>query len=86
MTLFFSIEFIRLGQSLFINWDRQMFYGKKNLPAVARTTTLNEVGRFCLLLSGVSYKKMRIKITILPAFDNQKLNRNCCYDVFDYFY
>ena len=40
---FFSIEFIRLGQSLFINWDRKMYYDKKDLPAVARTTTLNEV-------------------------------------------
>ena len=38
-----SIEFIRLGQSLLIDWDRQMYYGRKNLPAVARTTTLNEV-------------------------------------------
>nr|CAB3224702.1 phospholipid-transporting ATPase ID [Phallusia mammillata] len=42
ISLYVSIEFIRLGQSFFINWDRLMFYDKKNLPAVARTTTLNE--------------------------------------------
>jgi len=37
------MEVIRLGQSFFINWDRQLYYRKKDLPAAARTTTLNEV-------------------------------------------
>lgn len=36
------MEFIRLGNSFFINWDRKMYYAKKNTPAQARTTTLNE--------------------------------------------
>ncbi|XP_078483950.1 phospholipid-transporting ATPase ID [Ciona intestinalis] len=42
ISLFVSVEFIRLGQSWFIDWDRLMYYEKKDLPAVARTTTLNE--------------------------------------------
>ncbi|GCC34281.1 hypothetical protein chiPu_0012754 [Chiloscyllium punctatum] len=33
---------IRLGHSYFINWDRRMYYIKKNTSAEARTTTLNE--------------------------------------------
>lgn len=36
------MEFIRLGNSFFINWDRKMYYPKSNTPAQARTTTLNE--------------------------------------------
>ncbi|KAL0154882.1 hypothetical protein M9458_049145, partial [Cirrhinus mrigala] len=26
----------------FINWDRRMYYSRKDTPAEARTTTLNE--------------------------------------------
>lgn len=37
-----SVEFIRLGNSFFINWDRKMYYAQKDTPAQARTTTLNE--------------------------------------------
>ena len=37
-----SVEVIRLGHSYFINWDRKMFCVKKQTPAEARTTTLNE--------------------------------------------
>nr|XP_012625497.1 phospholipid-transporting ATPase FetA-like isoform X2 [Microcebus murinus]XP_012625498.1 phospholipid-transporting ATPase FetA-like isoform X2 [Microcebus murinus] len=42
ISLYVSVEIIRLGNSLYINWDRQMFYQPKNTPAQARTTTLNE--------------------------------------------
>ncbi|XP_072272623.1 phospholipid-transporting ATPase IC-like [Pyxicephalus adspersus] len=42
ISLYVSIEMIRLGQSLFINWDLHMYYPKKDTPAKARTTTLNE--------------------------------------------
>ncbi|XP_076803387.1 phospholipid-transporting ATPase ID-like isoform X1 [Clavelina lepadiformis] len=42
ISLYVSVEFIRLGQSLFINWDQKMYYEKKDLPAVYRTTALNE--------------------------------------------
>ncbi|KAM7319655.1 hypothetical protein ACRRTK_021338 [Alexandromys fortis] len=42
ISLYVSVEIIRLGNSYYINWDRQMFYAPKNIPAQARTTTLNE--------------------------------------------
>uniref|UniRef100_A0A7N8XD56 Phospholipid-transporting ATPase n=1 Tax=Mastacembelus armatus TaxID=205130 RepID=A0A7N8XD56_9TELE len=42
ISLYVSVEVIRLGQSKFINWDLQMYYPEKDTPAKARTTTLNE--------------------------------------------
>ncbi|XP_078379616.1 phospholipid-transporting ATPase ID-like isoform X2 [Oculina patagonica] len=42
ISLYISVEVIRLGQSLWINWDVLMYYAKNDTPAVARTTTLSE--------------------------------------------
>ncbi|XP_043834358.1 phospholipid-transporting ATPase IC isoform X2 [Dromiciops gliroides] len=42
ISLYVSVEVIRLGQSYFINWDLQMYYSEKDTPAKSRTTTLNE--------------------------------------------
>ncbi|KAK1329132.1 hypothetical protein QTO34_011311 [Cnephaeus nilssonii] len=42
ISLYVSVEVIRLGHSYFINWDKKMFCAKKRTPAEARTTTLNE--------------------------------------------
>uniref|UniRef100_A0A8C3FXY5 Phospholipid-transporting ATPase n=1 Tax=Chrysemys picta bellii TaxID=8478 RepID=A0A8C3FXY5_CHRPI len=42
ISLYVSVEVIRLGHSYFINWDRKMYYPKKDTPAEVRTTTLNE--------------------------------------------
>jgi len=42
ISLYVSVEFIRLIQSKFIDWDINMFYEPNNVPAQARTTTLNE--------------------------------------------
>ncbi|XP_043952350.1 phospholipid-transporting ATPase ID-like [Gambusia affinis] len=42
ISLYVSVEVIRLGNSFFINWDRKMYYPKNDTPAQARTTTLNE--------------------------------------------
>ncbi|XP_076135922.1 phospholipid-transporting ATPase ID isoform X3 [Alosa pseudoharengus] len=42
ISLYVSVEVIRLGHSYFINWDRRMFCSRSNTPAEARTTTLNE--------------------------------------------
>uniref|UniRef100_A0AAX7T7C0 Phospholipid-transporting ATPase n=1 Tax=Astatotilapia calliptera TaxID=8154 RepID=A0AAX7T7C0_ASTCA len=41
-SLYVSVEFIRLGNSFFIDWDRKMYYPKNDTPAQARTTTLSE--------------------------------------------
>uniref|UniRef100_A0A3Q3IVB8 Phospholipid-transporting ATPase n=1 Tax=Monopterus albus TaxID=43700 RepID=A0A3Q3IVB8_MONAL len=42
ISLYVSVEVIRLGHSYFINWDQQMFCSQCNTAAAARTTTLNE--------------------------------------------
>ncbi|KAM9206494.1 phospholipid-transporting ATPase FetA-like [Dugong dugon] len=42
ISLYVSVEIIRLGNSYYINWDREMFYAPQNTPAQARITTLNE--------------------------------------------
>ncbi|XP_030624750.1 probable phospholipid-transporting ATPase IM [Chanos chanos] len=42
ISLYVSVEMIRLGNSFYINWDRKMYYPRKDTPAQARTTTLNE--------------------------------------------
>ncbi|XP_062848850.1 phospholipid-transporting ATPase ID [Trichomycterus rosablanca] len=42
ISLYVSLEVIRLGHSYFINWDRRMFCNHTNTPAEARSTTLNE--------------------------------------------
>ncbi|XP_062318632.1 probable phospholipid-transporting ATPase IM [Osmerus eperlanus] len=42
ISLYVSVEVLRLGHSYFINWDRKMYYAQNDTPAEARTTTLNE--------------------------------------------
>uniref|UniRef100_K7FHC2 Phospholipid-transporting ATPase n=1 Tax=Pelodiscus sinensis TaxID=13735 RepID=K7FHC2_PELSI len=42
ISLYVSVEVIRLGHSHFINCDLKMYYPKKDTPAEVRTTTLNE--------------------------------------------
>uniref|UniRef100_A0AAQ6IG31 Phospholipid-transporting ATPase n=1 Tax=Anabas testudineus TaxID=64144 RepID=A0AAQ6IG31_ANATE len=42
ISLYVSVEIIRLGNSFYIDWDRKMYYPKSDTPAQARTTTLNE--------------------------------------------
>ncbi|XP_078238363.1 phospholipid-transporting ATPase ID isoform X3 [Pogona vitticeps] len=42
ISLYVSVEVIRLGHSYFINWDKKMYCAKRCTPAEARTTTLNE--------------------------------------------
>lgn len=36
------LEFIYLVNSCFINWDLEMYYGAKDIPAEARSTSLND--------------------------------------------
>merc|ERR1740128_466695 len=42
ISLYVSVEVIRLMQSFLINWDLEMYHEKSDTPAKARTTTLNE--------------------------------------------
>uniref|UniRef100_A0A3P9ITQ8 Uncharacterized protein n=1 Tax=Oryzias latipes TaxID=8090 RepID=A0A3P9ITQ8_ORYLA len=52
MSLYVSLEIIRFGNSLFINWDRDMYCPRTNTPARARTTKLSEeLGQVKYILS-----------------------------------
>ncbi|KAK2842419.1 hypothetical protein Q5P01_012619 [Channa striata] len=42
ISLYVSVEVLRLGHSYFINWDRKMYFHRTDTAAEARTTTLNE--------------------------------------------
>ncbi|XP_049643871.1 phospholipid-transporting ATPase IK [Suncus etruscus] len=42
MSMFALAEFIYLGNSIFINWDGQMYYEPQDMPANARSTSLND--------------------------------------------
>ncbi|KAM4554253.1 phospholipid-transporting ATPase ID [Fundulus diaphanus] len=42
ISLYVSVEVLRLGHSFFINWDRKMYHSQTDTSAEARTTTLNE--------------------------------------------
>ncbi|XP_071965131.1 probable phospholipid-transporting ATPase IM isoform X2 [Antedon mediterranea] len=42
ISLYVTVELIRLFQSFWINWDVKMYYDEKDCTAKARTTTLNE--------------------------------------------
>ncbi|XP_047388360.1 phospholipid-transporting ATPase IK [Sciurus carolinensis] len=42
MAMFILAEFIYLGNSIFINWDMQMYHAPQDMPAKARSTSLND--------------------------------------------
>ncbi|NXL96663.1 AT8B3 ATPase, partial [Tyrannus savana] len=42
MSMYITLEFIYLVNSCFINWDLGMYYAVKDIPAKARSTSLND--------------------------------------------
>ncbi|KAM4759350.1 phospholipid-transporting ATPase IK [Cyanocitta cristata] len=42
MSMYITLEFIYLLNSCFINWDLEMYYGAKDMPAEARSTSLSD--------------------------------------------
>ncbi|XP_025932300.1 phospholipid-transporting ATPase IK [Apteryx rowi] len=42
MSMYITFEFIYLVNSFFINWDLEMYYAIKDIPAKARSTSLND--------------------------------------------
>ncbi|XP_045347251.1 phospholipid-transporting ATPase IK isoform X10 [Leopardus geoffroyi] len=42
MAMFIMVEFIYLGNSMFINWDVHMYHAPQDVPAKARSTSLND--------------------------------------------
>lgn len=80
------MEIIRLGQSWLIEWDRLLYYEKKNLPAVARTTTLNEVSKIFLMVNVLKFKCRRDPLSLWPTTSDKarKINVSIAEQFFEY--
>ncbi|XP_071584187.1 phospholipid-transporting ATPase IK isoform X4 [Heliangelus exortis] len=78
MSMYITFEFIYLVNSFFINWDLEMYYAAKDIPAKARSTSLNDqLGQIEYLFSDktgtltqniMSFKKCCINGTIYGNF------------------
>ncbi|KAM4807901.1 phospholipid-transporting ATPase IK [Rhinophrynus dorsalis] len=42
MSMYITLEFIHLVHNMFIDWDEEMYFAGKNIPAKARTTNLDD--------------------------------------------
>ncbi|KAI1230472.1 Phospholipid-transporting ATPase IK, partial [Lamprotornis superbus] len=77
MSMYITLEFIYLVNSCFINWDLEMYYGAKDIPAEARSTSLSDqLGQIEFIFSDktgtltqniMSFKKCCINGTIYAA-------------------
>ncbi|NXN87343.1 AT8B3 ATPase, partial [Bombycilla garrulus] len=77
MSMYITLEFIYLVNSCFINWDLEMYYGAKDMPAEARSTSLNDqLGQIEYIFSDktgtltqniMSFKKCCVNGTIYGA-------------------
>ncbi|NXG80053.1 AT8B3 ATPase, partial [Baryphthengus martii] len=78
MSMYIMLEFIYLVNSFFINWDLEMYYAAKDIPAKARSTSLNDqLGQIEYIFSDktgtltqnvMSFKKCCINGTIYGKF------------------
>ncbi|NXH19469.1 AT8B3 ATPase, partial [Bucco capensis] len=82
MSMYITFEFIYLVNSFFINWDLEMYYAAKDIPAKARSTSLNDqLGQIEYIFSDktgtltqnvMSFKKCCINGTIYGTEHEQK--------------
>ncbi|XP_061881093.1 phospholipid-transporting ATPase ID-like [Entelurus aequoreus] len=81
ISLYVSVEFIRLGNSFYIDWDRKMYHGRSDTPAEARTTTLNEeLGQIKYVFSD----KTGTLTQNIMTFNKCSIHGKTYGDVFDY--
>ncbi|XP_054031430.1 phospholipid-transporting ATPase IK [Dryobates pubescens] len=80
MSMYITFEFVYLVNSFFINWDLEMYYPAKDIPAKARSTSLNDqLGQIEYIFSDktgtltqnvMTFKKCCINGTIYGASEN----------------
>ncbi|XP_061672194.1 probable phospholipid-transporting ATPase IM [Syngnathoides biaculeatus] len=81
ISLYVSVEFIRLGNSFYIEWDRKMYHSHSDTPAEARTTTLNEeLGQIKYVFSD----KTGTLTQNIMTFNKCSINGKTYGDVYDY--
>ncbi|XP_059192884.1 phospholipid-transporting ATPase ID-like [Centropristis striata] len=81
ISLYVSVEIIRLGNSFYIDWDRKMYFSRNDTPAEARTTTLNEeLGQIKYVFSD----KTGTLTQNIMTFNKCTINGKSYGDVFDY--
>ncbi|XP_063753235.1 phospholipid-transporting ATPase ID-like isoform X2 [Eleginops maclovinus] len=81
ISLYVSVEIIRLGNSFYIDWDRRMYYSRNDTPAEARTTTLNEeLGQIKYVFSD----KTGTLTQNIMTFNKCSINGKSYGDVYDY--
>lgn len=52
ISLYVTLEVVKVAQCLFLNWDREMYHPDSDTPFACRTTTLNEdLGQVAYILS-----------------------------------
>ncbi|XP_053727636.1 phospholipid-transporting ATPase ID-like [Synchiropus splendidus] len=81
ISLYVSVEIIRLGNSFYIEWDRRMYHAPNDTPAEARTTTLNEeLGQIKYVFSD----KTGTLTQNIMTFNKCSINGKIYGDVFDH--